>query len=488
MMVSTDSDGTIAPGRAPRGGGPGRGEPGGALRPGRRGQARRRGEHGGVPRRGGRGPRQAARAGWLTISLAVSIAAGLAACSSGSPTGSASASGSLRPIPAVTSCAWPSLVSVQVSNTGMPDSAAAYWFQPVVAGSTTRIVVSGRYPDARYASLSVYTPAGSLFAVNGVGSSLTDYRIAPEPGSVNPWQQPTAPGGRFVVTVRSDVSAGQANTLPLPAGTTSRHPGYLLYRVYLPAGGGFSRVQLPQVTVQQGSVTRTLPACRSHDARVPVPVSASGPAAGRSGAAAPTPPELEFFNPGQSIAGALPNADTSYILAYLVRPTEPDVAVVTGKAPTSAPGSHPSPWPARGEDIRYWSMCIGAGVRNLPTVVNRLAGGGTDYGCRADQATRLNAAGDYTYVIGAESQRAAIERIPGVTFLPFSTSLPTKLYVLLLRNMLVSSQFTNSVQSVTPADDPAAAAAAMGAYYPRASVCPLATLTAKGAAACGHPR
>jgi len=121
-------------------------------------------------------------------------------------------------------------------------------------------------------------------------------------------------------------------------------------------------------------------------------------------------------------------------------------------------------------------------------VVNRLAGGGTDYGCRADQATRLNAAGDYTYVIGAESQRAAIERIPGVTFLPFSTSLPTKLYVLLLRNMLVSSQFANSVQSVTPADDPAAAAAAMGAYYPRASVCPLATLAARGAAACGHPR
>jgi len=51
-----------------------------------------------------------------------------------------------------------------VSNTGVPDSAAAYWFQPVVAGSTTRIVVSGRYPDARYASLSVYTPAGSMFA------------------------------------------------------------------------------------------------------------------------------------------------------------------------------------------------------------------------------------------------------------------------------------------------------------------------------------
>jgi hypothetical protein len=463
MMASTGSDGTIAPGRAARGGGPGW-----------------------VPRGGGRRHRQRAGACWMAVSLAV----GLAACSSGSPTGSASAAGSQRPTSPALSCAWPYLVSVQVSNNAVIlDSAAAYWVQPVVARTNTRIVVSGHYPDARYASLSVYTPAGNLLAVNGVGSSLTDYRIAPEPGSVNPWQQPAAADGRFVVTVRSDVSAGQVNTLPLPSGTTSRHPGYLIYRVYLPAGGSFSRVQLPQVTLQQDGDERTLPACPSHNARVPVPVPASRQAADRSGAAAPEPLELEFFKPAQSTYGGLfPNADTAYVLAYLVRPPASDVVVVTGKAPTFAPGSQPSPWPARGEDVRYWSMCIGAGVRYLPTVVNRLAGGGTDYGCRADQATALNAAGDYTYVIGAESQRAAIERIPGVTFLPFSTSEATKLYFLLLRNMLVSSEFTNWVENVTQANDPAAAAAAMGAYYPRASVCPLATLAAKGAAACGHPR
>jgi len=159
------------------------------------------------------------------------------------------------------------------------------------------------------------------------------------------------------------------------------------------------------------------------------------------------------------------------------------VVVVTGKAPAFAPGSHPLPWPARGEDVRYWSMCIGVGITGVPVVANALPGGGTDYGCRADEATRLNAAGDYTYVIGSESQRAATSRVPGVTFLPFSTAQASRLYLLGLRSVLVSSSFGYSPRSVTQANDPAAAAV-MGPYYPRAVVCPLATLVAKGPRAC----
>jgi len=160
------------------------------------------------------------------------------------------------------------------------------------------------------------------------------------------------------------------------------------------------------------------------------------------------------------------------------------VVVVTAKAPTFAPGSHPSPWPARGEDVRYWSMCIGVGISHIPVVANKLPGGGTDYGCRADEATRLNAAGDYTYVIGSESQRAAISRIAGVTFLPFSTAHPSGLYILGLRNTLVSASFKYSPQDITQANDPAAAAAVMRPYYPHIAVCALTTLMAKGPQAC----
>jgi hypothetical protein len=115
------------------------------------------------------------------------------------------------------SCAWPTELSAQTDNIAFPDAAEAYFGQPIVAPAGTRIVLSGRFPDARYASVQVYTPGGA-------GSSLTDYRIAPQPGSLNPWQRQGAPGGRFTLTIRPDPAPGQANTLPLPAGTTSRHP------------------------------------------------------------------------------------------------------------------------------------------------------------------------------------------------------------------------------------------------------------------------
>jgi hypothetical protein len=381
------------------------------------------------------------------------------------------------------SCAWPDRLSAQTDNTAFPDAAEAYFWQPIVASAGTRIVLSGRFPDARYASVQVYTPSG-------VGSSLPDYRIAAQPGSRNPWQQQAAPGGRFTVTIAPDPAPGQVNTLPLPAGTTSRHPGYLSYRIYLPAGGAPSDVPLPVLRVEQGGAARTLPACPSHNAPVPFPAvsgsAASAAGTGGSGAAALPPHQLEFFKPPQSTFnnGGLANADTSYVLAYLVRPPAPNVVVITAKAPTFAPGRHPSPWPAPGEDLRYWSMCIGLLAPPTPVVANKLPGGGTDYGCRADEATRLNAAGDYTYVIGSESQRAAISRVPGVTFLPFSTTQASRLYLLSLRNVLVSTSFAHSPQNITRAGDPAAAAAVMGSYYPHAVVCPLARLTASGPRAC----
>ena len=421
-------------------------------------------------------------AGKATVfGVAVALAMALSACSPAQSSGSA-ATRTSRPVIYVPgmSCAWPTENVAATDNEAFPDAAEEYFGQPIVASAGTRIVLSGRFPDARYVSVQVYSPRGA-------GASLTDYRIAPQPGSLNPWQRPAAPGGRFTVTIRSDPAPGQANTLPLPAGTTSQHPGYLVYRIYLPAGSA-SAVPVPVLTVEQGGATRTLPACPVHDAPVIFPAVSGTAAAGTGGsdAATPPPPPLEFFKPSPSTFnnGGLANVDTSYLLAYLVRPPAADVVVVTGKAPTFAPGSHPSPWPARGEDVRYWSMCVGVLTRLVPIVANRLPGGGTDYGCRADEATRLNAAGDYTYVIGSEAQRAAISGVPGVTFLPFSTAHPAGPYLLGLRNVLASTSFAQSPENVTQATDPAAAAVVMGPYYPRAAVCPLATLTTRGPQGC----
>jgi hypothetical protein len=430
----------------------------------------------------GRGRGRPGRVAAVT-GMAAGLAMALAACTSAQPSGTAPAGGSQTVTLPGMSCAWPDVLSAQTDNTAFPDAAAEYFGQPIVAPAGSRIVLSGRFPDAQYASVEVYTPAGA-------GTSLPDYQIAPQPGSQNPWRQQAAPGGRFTVTIGPDPAPGQANTLPLPAGTTSQHTGYLIYRVYLPAGHDSSAVPLPALTVEQGGAARALPACRGRSATIHFPAASgsAAPAAGASGpgTAAPPPRQLEFFKPPQSTFnnGGLADTDTSYLLAYLVRPPTADVVVVTAKAPAFAPGSHPSPWPARGEDVRYWSMCVGLLSSPTPVVANKLPGGGMDYGCRADEATRLDAARDYTYVLGSESQRAAISRVPGVTFLPFSTTRPAGPYLLGLRNVLVSSSFAHSPRGITQADNPAAAAAAMGPYYPRTAVCPLATLTARGPQAC----
>src|ERR1019366_1553850 len=190
----------------------------------------------------GRGRHRPGRVAGVT-GVAVGLAAALAACTPAQPSSSAAAGGSQPAVLPGMSCAWPDRLSAQADNAdniAFPDAAEAYFWQPVVASAGTRIVLSGRFPDARYASVQVYTPSG-------VGASLPDYRIAPQP------------------------APAQANPLPMPAGTTSQHTGYLAYRVYLPAGGAPSDVPLPVLTVDQGGAARTLPACPSHNAPVHFP-------------------------------------------------------------------------------------------------------------------------------------------------------------------------------------------------------------------------
>jgi len=181
-----------------------------------------------------------------------------------------------------------------------------------------------------------------------------------------------------------------------------------------------------------------------------------------------------------------PNTDSVYLLTYFVAPSPGSVVIIQAKAPMTPAGDHPSPWPAAMTDLRYWSMCVYSdlGTAGLPLVANSVPDGTTDLGCRYDQQAKLNAAGQYTFVIGAESQRAAIEQIPGVTFLPLSSAQPPALYLLLLRNMLVNSAFAFPIQQVPQDGNPASATTALGAYYPKAVKCALSTLTSGGPSAC----
>ena len=301
----------------------------------------------------GRGRRRPGRVAGV-IGVAVGLAMALAACTPAQPSSSAAAGGSQPAVLPGMSCAWPDRLSAQADNTAFPDAAEEYFWQPIVASAGTRIVLSGRFPDARYASIQVYTPSG-------VGASLPDYRIAPQPGSLNPWQQQAAPGGRFTVTIRSDPAPGQANTLPMPAGTTSQHTGYLAYRVYLPAGGAPSDVPLPVLTVEQGGAARTLPACPSHNAPVRFPAVSGCRGRGRIGRrSAPATPTGVLQASAEHVqqCGARQRR-------HQLRPGLP------GPPPGARRGRHHGEsadlrarQPSRalagpGEDVRYWSMCVG---------------------------------------------------------------------------------------------------------------------------------
>jgi hypothetical protein len=292
----------------------------------------------------------------------------------------------------------------------------------------------------------------------------------------------TAAGRRFTVTMRWDPKPGERNTLPVaPAGTTSG-TGYLIYRVYLPARGNFSGVPLPAVTFGRGGVSKRVPRCPAANG---ASASTNATVAGVPDlAAAPAATDSSQFGRPSNAAGVFSNADSAYLASVLTPPGNGDVMVIRGKAPTSSPGSHPSPWPARGKDMQYWSVCTNLTSPARPVVVNHLAGGGVDYGCRYDSQVRLDRHGYYTFVVGTEAQRAAIERIPGVTFLPFSSASPAAQHIILLRNMVVSPAFAEAVQNVPDNDDPAAAASVMGPYYPRSGICSLATLAGQGGAAC----
>ncbi|WP_322781000.1 hypothetical protein [Frankia sp. Cas4] len=379
--------------------------------------------------------------------------------------------------PRTPDCAWRVEASPQTVNAGLLDSDAVYWVMPFAVQKDLNIVLSGTYADARYTSLTVYDSSFAPFTTsNGVSSELTDYHIAPDAGSLNPWQVPASPGGHFTVTLRPDAAPGQTNVLPLaPEGTPAGRAGYLIYRVYLPTGGD-QAVSLPGVAFEQDGTTVNVPLCAPGSQVGATPDMVAG-----MSAAATTSGDLQFARGTSSNGSLFPNPDNAYLEASVTPPGGDNVVVVRAKAPTTPGGEHPAPWPSAA-NLRYWSLCADLPTPPLPVVVNTLPDGTVDYGCRADEATALDSTGYYTFVVGTEAQRAAVDGIPGATFIPFSTDNPTTPHVLLLRNLL--GNFPYAVQNVPPDNNPASAAAVMGSYYPQAAVCPLSTLQAGGPAAC----
>jgi hypothetical protein len=380
-------------------------------------------------------------------------------------------------------CAWGGRASIDDRNALFPESHAAYWAFAFTVSSDLRISLAGRFPDSRFASLTVYKGEGGVVQVDGVDPTLTDYEIVPDAGTLNPWQHgrhhPSLTPGSFTIDVVSDPGLDAVNTLPLAAaGTPDGTQGLLVYRIYLPTGGDFDDVPLPEVTLHRDEGSTTLPGCSGEGA------SAAGVKAGSQEVRwSGTSTDIRFALPASEV-GILPNTDSGYVAATVTPPGADKILVIRGRGATSADGEHPSPWPQHETDLRYWSLCTNLDNVQRSLVANPMPDGSTDYGCRNDDETTLDASGYYTYVVGTEAQRAAIEQIPEVTFVPWSAARPTAQHVIFLRNMLAGSRFEQAIQNITEHEDPAAAQAVMGDYYPRDAICPLETLQTAGASAC----
>lgn len=398
---------------------------------------------------------------WLVAALAVPAAPVHA-----SPQSSATPQGSA----AGPQCAWRLMAGSRTFNVAFPDTNATYWVMPYALGPGDSIELSGRYPAARYFSLNTY--GTDLDTVD----TLPDREIRPATGS-NPYASTTGTGGTWrarVVNGPADHARNQLRALP----TGQRAPvGFLIVRVYVPddprsPSGG---VPLPTATMHLGGTSVVLPPCATpfDPSEYQGPIASglrsafdSALARAATGSFPANAPEAVFANPART-GGLFPNGDNAYIGASLTyRPGR--VAVIRGKAPTF-PDTRAGVSPATpGMAVRYWAMCQNDKVPPYPVV-----------DCAADFQTPLDGDGYYTYVVATPAEARQL-RGRGLKILDWgATDVPK---VVLLRNMLPSSSFAESIQRAQRSGT--GLAASMGDYYPRATYCDVGVLAAQGYSAC----
>ena len=284
-------------------------------------------------------------------------------------------------------CAWWLETTATTANIAFPDSGAAYWSTPFqVTGGLQSITLRGTFPEARYISVNAYDNGAASYTCGTTASGLADFRIAPDPGSANPFQVAAPAGGSFTVTIGAGPGAGAgagtgANVIPFFDPETCTAPpsglplpadiGFVLLRAYLPEGG-FGTVPLPELTLSYADGHAvTLPRCAGGPpppgalppgwqrrlralltGQAPGLLSSGSQPCGRPGAAA-CPPALTFFRPDESATGGLfPNIDNKYIAA-LVQPVPGRLVIVRGQAPSFPPGEQALPWDPTAVQLRY---------------------------------------------------------------------------------------------------------------------------------------
>ncbi|MFM0169136.1 hypothetical protein PQR33_07250 [Paraburkholderia sediminicola] len=398
---------------------------------------------------------------------------------------------------AMTSCLWQGPVGTASNevNEAYPDSGATYWTAQFKVPAGARVFLKGQYAYSRYLSFNSYQTN------NSPAAKLTDFQIAPDAGSTNPF-----------VTGASRYAANRNYTLEIvPTSAPSIAASNTLYgdsdygqtitvwyRVYVADKGADATggVGLPDLQVQQadGTVLTGAQACsvlspaQSAAASPLLPTSTYAALRDQTGVSAGFP----AVNPAVWMAqyntqyglqcmflgkcggspvrqvGFFANLDNAYVSALISR-AYGSVVVVQGRLPT-APKTYSNVATMTSGQLRYWSMCTNEFYTQKAT------------SCLYDEQVPVDANGNYTIVVSRASDKPTnATGACGRGFITLSDAGDgaghTNDGLLIMRNMLQSADFPNAIQNTkTPGDE----SSVVGPFLPTISYTTTAAFEALG--------
>lgn len=366
---------------------------------------------------------------------------------------------------------WGPAVGGTQNAPAFPDVHATYWlFSFRVSGSQpVAFRIRGDFVFARYASLNLYD-----LETTGVVGTLRDADIEPDPGSNNPFRPGTPRGAtprQFTAWLVPEGSPrkGGANVLVVPNGVAV---GTLILRVYRPDQGLGSAggVALPTIEAFDDRTMQPVQTARFEvspeaAAQQLIAAAAANGAQVRAQIRATVADPISFFR--VRFGAGFPNGDADYLVAGLSTAPPDAVAVLRFRVPMT-PDTFGGGGVFGGEEVRYWSMNVGADYSTVTL----------DGLC--DDEVVVDAQGMVTLVVGPASVRAFAERA-GFGFLERGAQRWPR--SLLFRHLVTEPSFAAPISSVPIFDptlplDPQRAERFMGDYAPTGRYCTVAEFLA----------
>lgn len=421
----------------------------------------------------------------------------LAGCGGDSVSTSQSLPASFAASHAMNTCFWQGPVGIGPAdvNEAYPDSGATYWATQFKVPTGTRVFLKGQFAYSRYISFNSYRTD------NSPAVALTDYQIAPDSGSTNPFVSGSAryaPNRNYTVEIVPAPAPSTAAPNTLYANSDYGQTITVWYRVYAADKGAdvTGGVGLPDLQVQQpdGTTLTGAQACNVLSPAQTVVASPLIPTATYSALRDQTgkPAGFPAVNPGVWMTqyntqyglqcmflgkcGGTPvrqvaffaNLDNAYVTAQISRANGP-VVVLQGRLPTTPKTFNNVPMMTTGQ-LRYWSMCTNEFYTQKGT------------SCLYDEQVPVDANGNYTIVVSRTADLPTNATAAcGRGFITWSDAGDgaghTNDGLLIMRNMLPNPDFPNAIQNTkVPGDE----STVIGPYLPTITYTTTAAFEALG--------